>query len=225
MAMISPKHFIWIITDKDRSHEGKMLSTAEKAKQFSQMNIGAGTWKPIGDNRFEVTFTHNTNPNLVGNSFQWELGSINGNLVEYYVLKEDGTRNPASHSQKIAGWNAKGSCSKYNGSWVYEGTNGIYMQSGNYGGWIILNDQPKNLTSETEKANAFDAINASFVIGDCNQEDEDFWHIIHSGNPSNEYTTLTSRIADVKDESYTWNLVNTKSQPTDNFFKTKRIEP
>lgn len=225
ISIISPTYFIWIITNKNRAAFSSPEPTEEeKAKAFEAVNIGAGTWESTGKKRNKVTYTHQTNPNLVGASFEYEY-ERDGDLLNYWVIQNDGKRSSVSHARKLADWDAPGSCTVYNGVWEYKdfGESTIYIQSGNYGVWIILNKIVGDVSSTAGKAKAFDALNASAVIGDCKKEGKAFWHVIHSEDIRNEKTVIGTISKKLENASYHWRIINGQGQPTEMNWNIRRI--
>lgn len=225
ISIISPTHFIWIISNKDRSDFSHSEPTnEEKAKAFEAVNIGAGTWSSTGNKRNKMTYTHHANPNLVGNSFEYEY-ERDGDIINYWIIQKNGKRGDINHARKLADWNATGSCKVYNGVWDYEGfgESAIYMQSGNYGAWVILDAIDEDLSTTIGKAKAFDATNASGVIGDCNNGKKEFWNVLHSADIRNETEVISTISKKLDNNYYHWEMLTAQGQPSGMKWKTKRI--
>ena len=166
MAIISPSHFIWVIYAKDRSSFFKSeLIDSEKAKAFAATNVGGGTHQSVGDNRIKVTFTHHTRPQMEWTSFEYVYADADGDLMDYWVIQEDGSKGPLMQSKKLADWGAKRSCSGFEGVWEFEEWDGLYLQCGNYGLWTINFQNMDKVSSEEERAKAFGTFNGTVAIG------------------------------------------------------------
>lgn len=226
MSILTPTHFIWIINNKDRpSFASGEPTVAEKARAFESLNIGAGTWEATGKNRNKVTYTHHINHTLVGSSFEYEY-EMEGDLNKYWIIQQNGERGEVNYSRKVASWEAPGSCSLYNGVWAYEdfGEDGIYIQSGNYGAWIILNEIVEDISTDARKAKAFDALLASFTVGDCQGGEVDYFHVIHSSDPRNEKGVIGGSSTPINAGSFSMQILNAGGQPAGSGFKVHRID-
>lgn len=213
IAIISPTHFAWMLTDKDRqTFQDDMPSMEEKSKAYLSQNAAAGTWTFTSNNRIQNTFTHHFNPKAIGNSFEYEFERVAGDLLSFWVLDAEGKRGPKLQSKKIAEWNAKGSCSTYNGVWSYEGWNGISINSGAYIIWVIHTELVPDLSTDEHKAQAFDNLNGCAVIADCSYADKHFWTIIHSSDSRREKTRASTVLLSASEKQLQLDFINQKGE-------------
>ena len=102
MCIITKTHFTFVLTDKARkSFEGSEPSDAEKAAAFTGASSDGGTYKFVGPSRVSVHRLYSINPQLVGKDFTFEY-QFEGDLCTYWILQEDGSRQPAGKARRIA---------------------------------------------------------------------------------------------------------------------------
>lgn len=223
MSIISPTHFIWVISNKDRQpFSSADPSDEEKAEAYDALNIAAGTWEETGDRRIKFTYTHHVNASLIGQSFEWEYKK-EGDQFNYWILQEDKSRGPQQQSRRIADWNAPGTCSQDNGTWEYVEWNGVYLQCGNYGAWVIQNELVKDASTVAGKAKAFEAMNGRFAIGDC-REGKSFWNILHASDIRQEKAIIGCATKKLNDGRYKWQVLNVKGEPAGVTWHIQRIK-
>lgn len=213
LSIISPTHFIWVMLDKDRPHPSKdQLTTAEKAKAYDAMNLAGGTHAYLGDRRVKFTFTIHSSPQAIGSSFDWTY-AVDGDLVSFWIIQEDGSKGPRMQSRKLADWDAPGLCSDLNGAWAYEEFKGLYLQCGNYAVWTIHFEELSQVSTEEEKAKAFDVFDGKAAIGDCQANGKTFWNIVHASKTFEENLTLGTTYVDLGKGRSKWTMLAPNGSP------------
>ena len=102
MCIITKTHFTFVVTDKARkSFEGAEPSDAEKAAAFTGASSDGGTYKFVGPSKVTIHRLYSINPQLVGKDFTFEY-QFEGDLCNYWILQEDGSRGPLGKARRIA---------------------------------------------------------------------------------------------------------------------------
>lgn len=213
ISIVSPTHFIWIMLDKDRSHQSKnQLTMAEKAKAYDAMNLAGGTHTYLGNNRVKFTFSIHSDPQAINSSFEWTY-SFDGDLASFWIMQEDGSKGPLMQSRKLADWDAPGLCADLNGAWAYEEFHGLYLQCGDYAVWTIHFEKLAKVSSEEEKAKAFDVMDGKAAIGDCQADGKTFWNIVHASKDYDENITLGTRFEKLGKGRSKWFMLGPNGAP------------
>lgn len=182
MSIVTPTHFIWVITAKNRSDfQAENPSIAEKVKAYDAMNVAAGTVTYLGNKKIKFTYTHHSTPQLVGTSFEWTYEK-EGDLLQFWIIQDDGSKGPQMQSKRLSDWGVSEDCSEFNGVWAYEEWNGLYIQCRNYGLWLINSQPIDKVTTDEEKVTAFDRIGGSAAISDCLGAGRGVWNVIHDSD-------------------------------------------
>ena len=213
ISIISPTHFIWIMLDKDRPNPSKgQLKTAEKAKAYETMNLAGGTHSYLGNQRFKYTFSIHSSPEVIGTSFEWTY-TLDGDLANFWIIQSDGSKGPLMQSRKLADWDAPGLCSHLNGVWTYEEFKGLYLQCGNYAVWTIHFEELTQVSTEEEKAKAFDVIDGKAAMGDCQTNGKAFWNIVHASKIAQENITLGTQYEKLVKGRSKWTMLAPNGSP------------
>lgn len=182
MSIVTPTHFIWVITAKNRSDlQEENPSLAEKIKAYDAMNVAAGTVTYLDNKKIKFTYTHHSIPQFVGTSFEWTYEK-EGDFLQFWIIQDDGSKGPQMQSKKLSDWEVSEDCSEFNGVWTYEEWNGLYIQCRNYGLWLINSQPMDKVTTDEEKATAFDRIGGSAAISDCLGAHRGVWIVIHDSD-------------------------------------------
>jgi hypothetical protein len=122
---------------------------------------------------------YSTIPGDSGKSVRWDF-KIEGDLLTSWILGPDGQRVNQVKCRKLGEWNATGETSFHNGVWEYLSLKGIYLHSGSYGGWFILNKPIETSGTVQSRASNFDAVNVAIVVGTRRQDDRYIWNVVHA---------------------------------------------
>ncbi len=226
MNILTPGHYIWVLNQKKRlDFELSDATAQDKAAAFDAMTISAGTWSCEG-NRGTVVQQFTKDPKQVGTSFSFDFKII-GDKGNYWVIDSAGNRAPQGVARKVADWGEASSCSKLNGVWAYEGLNGMYIQSGIYGAWIIVDkDQASmgtDIATNIGKARAFEALDAYYAIGDCKGDHRCHWIILHSSNPAMEKQVLYTELQ-IQKNTFSGRFIDTDRKLVGEKWRMKRLE-
>ncbi len=225
MNILTPGHYIWILNEKDRPHFQNNPSMQEKAEAFDKMTISAGTWTCDGE-RATVTPQFAQDPDEIGTSFSFDFHII-GDKGDYWVIDPEGERLPKGVARRVADWEEDSPCSKLNGVWTYEGLNGMYIQSGTYGAWVVADPDQAQLASDLEtppgKARAFQAIEGYFALSDCKGDHRCHWTIVHSSNPAMEKQILYTELQ-VRKSSFSGRYIDTDRRLVGDEWRMRRVE-
>lgn len=186
IAIISPSHFIWLLTGENRqAFASPTPSASEKAKSYDALITEAGTWELESDKRVKTTRLYASNPDMKKTPFFWDFERA-GSAMTAWIIQPDGSRGAPIKSRKLADWSASGNISMFHGVWEYVGQYGMYLQAGNYGAWFILNGAQSEASTDEGKAKNFDALNSSVAVGTHLGGNRYVWNVIHSKDPRNE---------------------------------------
>jgi hypothetical protein len=223
MAIISPTHFIWLLTDKNRKPFSSATPTvSEKASAYEAINVAFGTWELETDSRGKNKILYASNPDTKGGFVRYDF-EMKGDNFNYWVIQPDGSRSAPGKCRKLAEWNAPSEISKFNGVWEYIGYNGMYIQSGNYCAWFIQNGSQSDIATEEGKAKNFDAVNSSVLVATRLKGDHDVWNVIHSADPRNEKASyFTNSEAKKPDLIGVW-MIDAMGEQVGEKWQVKRI--
>lgn len=186
--IMSPTHYIAITVNDSRiPFKGGEPTQAEKAAAFEALNFVAGTWTCSG-NQGVLHLDYAAIPELTGTSITYDYELI-GNVEHYWVIQPDGSRGPLGKGRKIAEWEEVSQCSNISGVWDHLDLNGLFIQAGPYAAWVIVDEDQATLAADVEsvqgKAQAYDAVSASFAVSTCRPEGKTD-HILLSTDPGLE---------------------------------------
>lgn len=181
IAIMSPTHFIWLLSTENRQNfSNANPSVGEKAKAFDALIADAGTWELVSGTRAKATKLISVNPEALKTPTVWDF-ERDGEYLVAWIIQADGSRSETPiKSRKMADWGAPGEVDQFNGVWEYVGQNGLYLQAGSYGGWILLNGPQTDSPSEEGKAKNFDVFNCSVAVGTHLGGQRHIWNILHS---------------------------------------------
>lgn len=190
IAIISPTHFIWLLTGANRpTSVSTPPSATEKVKIYNEILVSAGSYEFLSANRVKATRRFSINPEDLKSPLIWDFDR-SGHMLTSWIIQADGSRGDAIRCRKLADWGGSSEIASLQGVWEYTGQNGIYLQAGNYGAWIILNGTLADPATDQGKAQNIDAMNASVVIGTQLSDRHYIWNIIHSVYPHWEKEAL-----------------------------------
>jgi hypothetical protein len=223
IAIFSPTHFIWVITDKNRQKfTSEAPAVSEKARAYEAINAATGTWELESNSRAKSTFLYASNPDRKGNFVRYDFELV-GDEFTYWIIQPDGSRGFSGKYRKLADWGASSNISMLNGVWEYTGQNGMYLQAGNYGAWLIQNEEQPNASTDEGKAKNFDVINSSAVIGTHIEGNRHVWNIVHSKDVRNEKDVYFTNCEMINPETCSMWFINSKGVQVGDKWQVKRI--
>lgn len=223
MSIVTPTHFIWIINHKNRSEDHKEeRSQAEQIKAYDAMNVAAGTVAYLGNKKMKFTFSHHSSPQLVGSSFEWTYEK-EGDLLQFWIMQDDGSKGPGMQSKKLSDWEVGGDCSAFNGVWAYEEWNGLYIQCRNYGLWLINSQAIAKVTTDEEKVKAFANIGGSAALSDCLANNKGIWNVIHDSDVRSEKESIGLLTETLSPDRIKCYRLDANGQTTDINWHLKRL--
>lgn len=181
IAILSPTHFIWLLTAENRQEfNSSAPSVAEKAKAFDALIAAGGTWELVSDNQAKATASFSINPETKKTPTIWDF-EREGDMLISWIINPDGSRQDTPiRCRKLADWGVPSEVSMFHGVWEYVGQNGLYLQAGSYGAWIIVNGPQVNPSTDEGKAKNFDGIHCSVAVGTHLADNRHIWNILHS---------------------------------------------
>ena len=180
IAILSPTHFIWLLSAETRQEfASRTPSVADKAKAFDALIAEAGTWELVSDNRAKATKSFAINPEAKKTPTVWDFERT-GDEFTAWIIQPDGSRGAPIGCRKLNDWGTPSEVSMFHGVWEYVGQNGLYLQAGSYGAWIIVNGPQSDPSTDEGKAKNFDGIHCSVAVGTHLSDNRHIWNIIHS---------------------------------------------
>jgi hypothetical protein len=223
MAIFSPTHFIWVLTDKTRQPFTNQTPTIpQKAKAYEAINSASGTWELELDNRGKNKIMYASDPRSIGHFVRYDFEMV-GNEFNYWVIQPDGSRGAPGKCRKLADWNASSDINMFNGVWEYIGQKGLYLQAGNYGAWYIQNGMQPETGSDEGKAKNFDAVNSSVALATNQGGNRQVWNVLHSSNAWNEKNAIFTTSEFTNQDLLKMWLVDPMSKKIGEGFQLKRI--
>lgn len=191
IAILSPTHFIWLLSTESRQNfTNANPSVVEKAKAFEALIAEAGTWELVTGTRAKATKLFSINPQTLKTPTVWDF-ERDGDYLVAWIIQADGSRSTTPiKSRKLADWGAPSEVNQFNGVWEYVGQNGLYLQAGSYGGWILVNGPQTDTSTEEGKAKNFDVTNCSVAVGTHLGGQRHIWNLIHSWDVRHEKTAF-----------------------------------